>query len=142
MDVHTRDAFASKDPRPGVLRSFGVVVGTLLLLGSGAACGSDVSKPHQNRTIAPRTVPAELKSACGHPGRVAKLVSTRLPMTIAKSRCDLSGVVIEWKDGKDTVPGGEVGDSAAGTVCNGTDGATCPSVAVAKNGDVTIAPSS
>jgi hypothetical protein len=49
-------------------------------------------------------------------------------------------VVVEWKAGKDTVPGGDLDGPGAGTECRSVDGAQCPSVSVARNGDVTISP--
>jgi hypothetical protein len=125
------------------MRTAGLLLAVPLLVAGLGACGSnDKGAAQDPPTGTAGPVPAELKAACGHPGAIAKLVSTPLPVTVGKASCNLAGVIVEWKDGKDTVPGGDLANPAAGTECNGTNGATCPSVTVAKNGDVTIAPSS
>lgn len=115
-----------------------VVPAAILAVVTG--CSSD-SETDGAANPKPQPVPAEIEAACGHPGAIAQLSQTRLPVTVAKASCDLTGVIIEWKDGKDTVPGGDLGNPNGGTECSSPSGTTCPSVVLdGKTGAVTIQP--
>jgi hypothetical protein len=63
-----------------------------------AACGSSLASPRP-------AIPPEFKKACGHPG--AHVAVRRVPVTISHAKCDLTGVVISYRDyGGATVPRG------------------------------------
>jgi hypothetical protein len=75
-----------------------------------AACGTS-----QASTRAP--VPPEFRHACGHPG--AHVSARRVPVTVRHADCDLTGVVITYRNyGGATVPseGGGVGNSSGFTL--------------------------
>jgi len=63
-----------------------------------AACGS----PAASRRAA---VPAEFRAACGHPG--AQVNVRKVPVTVPHAACDLTGVMITYRDyGGAVVPRG------------------------------------
>ena|SRR5579863_55790 len=75
---------------------------------SVAACGSPAaSSPAASSPAAsPRpAVPAEFRTACGHPG--AHVMVRKVPLTIPHTACDLTGVLITYRDyGGAVVPRG------------------------------------
>lgn len=114
-----------------------------------AGCGShssgstpdQVTPPNHEPTASSAFVPREIRPGCGHPHATVTLVTTRLPVTISHTACDLRGVLIRWRNGSDQVPGGSAATDA--TTCSepSTGRLGCPSVSVAEpSGDVTIRP--
>lgn len=72
---------------------------------SVAACGSPVASPRS-------AVPAEFRAACGHPG--AHVMVRKVPVTVSHAACDLTGVLISYRNyGGAVVPrgGGGTGTS-------------------------------
>lgn len=116
-----------------------LVAGACFTALSMAGCSSSSKVPRSAPT--PQAVPAELRAACGHHGTIVTLKKTKLPITLARSDCNLAGVTIVWMDGQDTVPGGQPEDLNPGTRCDASSGLTCPSIVVdGKTGAVTIEP--
>ena len=137
MDLRQSRPRRSASAPAGLVMRRLVALCTFLLLASGCFA----SKDEPSRGATPQPVPFDLKAACGRPGAVVELKQTQLPVTVAKSSCDLTGVIIRWKDGKDTVPGGDLADPNGGTDCAADSGVTCPSITVdARTGAVTIKP--
>ena len=68
-----------------------------------AACGSPAGSPRA-------AVPAEFRAACGHPG--AQVNVRKVPVTVPHAACDLTGVMITYRDyGGAVVPRGGGGTS-------------------------------
>ena len=68
---------------------------------SVSACGSSPASPQS-------AVPAEFRAACGHPG--AHVMVRKVPVTVSHAACDLTGVVITYRNyAGATVPRGEGG---------------------------------
>ena len=74
-----------------------------------AACGSPAASsraPIPSRAA----VPAEFRAACGHPG--AQVNVRKVPVTVPHAACDLTGVMITYRDyGGAVVPRGGGGTS-------------------------------
>jgi hypothetical protein len=77
----------------------------LTIIALAAAVTTACSSPSPSRA----SVPATFRHACGHPG--AKVMVTKLPVTIKHSACDLTGVSIRVRG-----PGGAVVPDSAGGV--------------------------
>jgi hypothetical protein len=68
-----------------------------------AACGSPAASSRA-------AVPAEFRAACGHPG--AQVNVRKVPVTVSHAACDLTGVMITYRDyGGAVVPRGGGGTS-------------------------------
>ncbi|HWN63217.1 MAG TPA: hypothetical protein VNO25_21390 [Streptosporangiaceae bacterium] len=68
---------------------------------SVAACGSSVASGGS-------AVPAEFRAACGHPG--AHVMARKVPVTVSHAACDLTGVLITYRNyAGATVPRGDGG---------------------------------
>jgi hypothetical protein len=95
--------------RPSIAhpRQVGRICVLALVTGVAAACGS--SAPHQ----ASESTPAAMRAACGRPGAAVTL--KELPITVKKKVCDLTGVVIHFRDTGATVP-------ESGSVAQNLDG--------------------
>jgi len=66
---------------------------------SVSACGSPQSG-----------IPAEFRAACGHPG--AQVMVRKVPVTVPHAACDLTGVVITYRNyAGATVPRGDGGST-------------------------------
>ena len=111
----------------------------VLVLGLAGCGGDDTSDggASPGADAVNDVVPAELSSACGHPGTEVTLKDTKLPVTVNKSACDLAGVVIHWRKGTDTVPGGA---DPPVTTCDSDASGACPSISIGADGAVTIEP--
>jgi hypothetical protein len=73
----------------------GITVLSLMAV-STAAWGSSSPPPRP-------AIPPEFQTACGHPG--AHVTVRKVPVTISHAECDLTGVVISYRDhGGATVP--------------------------------------
>lgn len=83
-----------------------VLAGALI---GAAACGSPAASSRAG--VPPRTaVPAEFRAACGHPG--AQVNVRKVPVTVPHAACDLTGVMITYRDyGGAVVPRGGGGTS-------------------------------
>ena len=68
-----------------------------------AACGSPAASSRA-------AIPAEFRAACGHPG--AQVNVRKVPVTVPHAACDLTGVMITYRDyGGAVVPRGDGGTS-------------------------------
>ena len=73
----------------------GVAVVSVVACGSSAASGGSA-------------VPAEFRAACGHPG--AHVMARKVPVTVSHAACDLTGVLITYRNYVGaTVPRGDGG---------------------------------
>jgi hypothetical protein len=71
------------------------------LVFSVSACGSSPASPQP-------AVPAEFRAACGHPG--ARVMARKVPVTVSHAACDLTGVLITYRNyAGATVPRGDGG---------------------------------
>ena len=68
------------------LRGMLCLAGTVICV---SACGSSAAPSLL-------TVPAEFRAACGHPG--AHVMVRKVPVTISHAACDLTGVLITYRD--------------------------------------------
>src|ERR1700723_1149980 len=60
-----------------------------VLVFSVSACGGSPASPRS-------AVPAEFQTACGHPG--AHVMVRKVPVTVSHADCDLTGVLITYRD--------------------------------------------
>jgi hypothetical protein len=89
-----------------------------LVLAAGAVAGcASAAPPSSSAPPAARpAIPPEFRAACGHPG--ARVEVRKVPVTIAHSACDLTGVAISYRNrGGATVPHG-----GGGTGIGNSDG--------------------
>jgi hypothetical protein len=68
------------------LRGMLCLAGTVICV---SACGSSAAPSLS-------AVPAEFRAACGHPG--AHVMVRKVPVTISHAACDLTGVLITYRD--------------------------------------------
>src|ERR1700723_2854298 len=72
-----------------------------VLVFSVSACGGSPASPRS-------AVPAEFQTACGHPG--AHVMVRKVPVTVSHAACDLTGVLITYRNyAGATVPRGDGG---------------------------------
>ena len=82
-------------------RAAGPAIAVLVFFVS--ACGGSPASPQS-------AVPAEFRMACGHPG--AHVMVRKVPVTVSHAACDLTGVVITYRNyAGATVPRGDGGTS-------------------------------
>lgn len=79
------------------------------------------------------SLPSAIRAACGHPGATVRL--DRLPLTVLRHDCDLTGVVVSYGQTGITVP-------SSGTVDAVADGISSSTTLIAEvdpaTGDVTF----
>jgi hypothetical protein len=81
---------------------------SVVLLASG--CG-------RARASAKSSVPAEFRAACGHPGAHVRV--RKVPVTVRHSACDLTGVLLTYKNyggAYVTIKAGGIGNSSGFTL--------------------------
>jgi hypothetical protein len=91
-------------------RVWAAVPALVLTALAAAACGTSQASPRA-------AVPPEFRPACGHPG--AHVPVREVPVTVRHAGCDLTGVVITYRNyGGATVPssGGGAGTSSGFTL--------------------------
>ena len=71
-------------------------------------------------------LPPNLQAACGHPGTHVHL--THVPITVSRAECDLTGVVVIYRNAGATVPAKPGGVSG---FADGTTAATSGTINVA-----------
>jgi len=87
--------------RPIIVNSPRRVGYLAVLVSCLAACGGSPAAPRS-------AVPAEFRAACGHPG--AHVMVRKVPVTVSHAACDLTGVLVTYRDyGGGYVPRGQGG---------------------------------
>lgn len=89
----------SRSQRTALRLSHVVLVSVMLSSCGNAQSGSLVSPPSPTPTATP---PAEFAAACGKPGAVVEV--KRVPVTITRASCDLTGVIVNHEGVGVTVP--------------------------------------